>query len=265
LPCGRAQAFPQGDIFTCILRSCCGGKKFGPKKLEPKMGVLMKLRTITVAVCIFTAFPLCAPADSTNDITAVTTREIKLAPPPNNENENISAKVAKPFGKFYIYTDDETKNHFYPSGWMGDAEDIKVSTAAISGKPELGKNCTKIVYAARGKKEWAGIFWQHPAGNWGTKNGGFNLSGASYVTFWARGENGGEKVSEFKMGGLSGKYPDSGTASIGPVKLKKEWSEYKIGLKGKDLRYISGGFCFTALATDNPSGCTFYLADVKYE
>jgi hypothetical protein len=248
----------------------------------------MKLRTITAAICLSMAFPLAALPDSKSDAAAAKTTEIKSASP-GKENENISVKAnaiaepsenigstpakntaetpkgQRPFGKFYIFTDDETKNHFYPSGWMGDSEDIKVSAAYLDDKPELGKTCMRVTYLARGKKEWAGIFWQHPAGNWGTKNGGFNLNGAKYITFWAKGEKGGEKISEFKMGGLSGKYPDSDTAWLGPVKLKKEWAQYKIDLKGKDLRYISGGFCFTVLATDSPSGCTFYMADVKYE
>jgi len=174
-------------------------------------------------------------------------------------------KGPTPFGMFYILSDDEDKNHFAPSGWMGDASDLKVSAAYIDDRPDLGKTCMRVTYLARGKKEWAGIFWQHPAGNWGAMNGVFNLNGAKYITFWARGDKGGEKISEFKMGGLTGKYPDSDTAWLGPIKLKKEWAQYKIDLKSKDLRYISGGFCFTVLATDDPSGCTFYLADVKYE
>jgi hypothetical protein len=164
-----------------------------------------------------------------------------------------------------VLTDDEAKNHFAPTGWMGDAADLKVSAGYIDNRPDLGKTCMRVTYLARGKKGWAGICWQHPENNWGEMNGGFNFTGAQYVAFWAKGEKGGEKISEFKMGGLTGKYPDSDIAWLGPVKLKKDWTEYKIDLKGKDLRYISGGFCFTVLAGDDPSGCTFYLADVKYE
>jgi hypothetical protein len=220
------------------------------------------------AVCLSIAFPLIALAAGDNVVAAAQTSEIKSISPGGSSSAKIilePPKNKKVFGKFYILTDDETKNHFYSSGWMGDSSDLKVSAAYIDGRPELGKTCMRVTYLALGKKEWAGIFWQHPSGNWATKDGGFNLKGASCITFWARGEKGGEKISEFKMGGLTGKYPDSDTAWIGPVKLKKEWAEYKINLEGKDLRYISGGFCFTVLATDDPSGCTFYLADVKYE
>lgn len=178
------------------------------------------------------------------------------------------AKAAAPeeqFHRFYVFSDDDAKNHYVPTGWMGDATDIKISAAYIDDRPDLGKTCLRIIYLARGKKEWAGIYWQNPANNWGSARSGYNLIGAKYLTFWARGEKGGEKISEFKIGGLTGKYPDSDTAWLGPVKLKKEWKQYRIDLKGKDLRYIVGGYCFTVLANDNPSGCTFYLAEVKYE
>jgi hypothetical protein len=47
--------------------------------------------------------------------------------------------------------------------------------------------------------QWGGVVWQHPANDWGDANGGFNLTGAKKLTFWARGEKGGEKVS-FEFG-----------------------------------------------------------------
>jgi len=131
------------------------------------------------------------------------------------------------FKPFYVQSDDTRRNHFVPSGWMGDVSDIKISAAYIDNRPELGKTCLKITYLARGRKEWAGVYWQHPANNWGDRQGGHNLIGAGCLSFWARGEKGGEKISEFKIGGLTGQYPDSDMAWIGPVKLKKDWVQYK--------------------------------------
>jgi hypothetical protein len=173
----------------------------------------------------------------------------------------VSGPIYKPF---YIYSDEKTQNHYYPSGWMGDTEDLKLS-GAYQDDPHLGRTCLRITYLAKGPKEWAGIFWQNPPNNWGTAKGGYNLRGATYLTFWAKGEDGGERVNEFKIGGLSGKYPDSDVAWIGPISLKKKWTQYRILLSGKDLSYISGGFCFTLLRSDNPHGCTFYLAKIRYE
>jgi hypothetical protein len=168
------------------------------------------------------------------------------------------------FKPFYIYSDEKTQNHYYPSGWMGDTQDLKLS-GAYQNDPRLGKTCLRVTYLAKGSKEWAGIYWQNPPNNWGTAKGGYNLSGAAYLTFWARGQDGGERINEFKIGGISGKYPDSDVAWIGPISLKKSWTQYRIKLEGKDLSYINGGFCFTLLRNDNPRGCTFYLNEMRYE
>lgn len=173
----------------------------------------------------------------------------------------IAAPAYKPF---YVYSDEKTQNHYYPSGWMGDTQDLKLS-GAYQNDPRLGKTCLRITYLAKGPKEWAGIYWQNPPNNWGAAKGGYNLRGASFVTFWAKGQNGGERINEVKIGGLTGKYPDSDVAWMGPISLQNEWTQYRLKLAKKDLSYIVGGFCFTLSRSDNPHGCTFYVTEIRYE
>jgi outer membrane protein OmpA-like peptidoglycan-associated protein len=67
------------------------------------------------------------------------------------------------------------------------------------------------------------------------------------------------------MGGLIGPYPDTDSASIGPIKLAKEWTHYTIDLSRKDLRHILGGFAFSLRRAQNPRGATFYLDEIMYE
>jgi len=179
----------------------------------------------------------------------------------------------KPEGKksqnmpFYIYADRSTvANHFIPSGYMGDYGDIKYD----GGSKEdayLGDTCIKIFYngkAAQGAR-WAGIFWQNPANNWGTVDAGYDLSKANKFTFWARGDKGGERIEEFKVGGIMGEFSDSDSATIGPVILNKEWTQYTIDLKGKDMSYLIGGFACSTNVDSNPEGATFYLDEIKFE
>ncbi len=190
--------------------------------------------------------------------------------------------------RFNVYADKTTRdNHYKPSGWMGDYGDLRLDEG-WKENPHSGTTCIKIAYTAEQKQGagWTGIYWQNPANNWGTKAGGYDLSGSykqadsnakaaaegysagghpSKVVFWARGTRGGEVLSEVKIGGITGEYSDSDSASIGPITLTTEWKEYKIDLKGKDLSYISGGFCFSASAADNPSGFTVYFDDIYYE
>lgn len=169
--------------------------------------------------------------------------------------------------EFVVYLDKGAKdNHYIPSGWMGDYGDIKYDGASKED-PYLGDSCIKIIYngkAAQGAR-WAGIFWQQPANNWGTVDAGFDLSKAEKLTFWARGDKGGERIEEFKVGGIMGEFSDSDSAVIGPVVLNKEWAQYTIDLKGKDMSYIIGGFCWATNIDVNPEGATFYLDEIKYE
>ncbi len=171
------------------------------------------------------------------------------------------------FKKFNVYADRSSRdNHYIPSGWMGDYGDIKIDTG-WKENPHGGTTCIKITYTGEQKQGagWCGIYWQNPANNWGMKSGGFDLTGAKKLVFWARGGKGGEVLAEVKTGGITGEYADTDTASIGPLTLTPEWKEYVIDLTGKDLTYISGGFCWAASAADNPDGFTIYFDDIYYE
>jgi hypothetical protein len=168
---------------------------------------------------------------------------------------------------FVVYQDGESrKNHFSPSGWMGDYSDLRIMSSC-KDKPHSGTSCFKITYSAKMAQNagWTGIYWQHPMSNWGDKKGGFNLTGAKKLAFWARGEKGGETITEFKMGGITGEFGDSDMAMMGPVTLTNEWQQYSIDLEGKDLSYVIGGFCFSASKDDNPEGFIVYLDDIAYE
>ena len=168
---------------------------------------------------------------------------------------------------FYIYADRSTAaNHFIPSGWMGDYGDIKYDGASKEDA-YLGDTCVKITYSGQATQgaRWAGIFWQNPANNWGGVDAGYDLSKATKFTFWARGAKGGERIEEFKVGGIMGEFSDSDSATIGPVILNKEWTQYTIDLKGKDMSYIIGGFAWSTNVDNNPEGATFYLDEIKFD
>jgi len=175
--------------------------------------------------------------------------------------------MAYAFEGFDVYTDRwAPNNHFVPSGWMGDYNDVSLNDGWTEDTYS-GKTCIKITYAAKSSQGagWCGIYWQNPANNWGSRDGGFDLTGAKTLKFWARGEKGGEVITEFKIGGITGEYGDSDSTGIGPVVLTKDWKQYTVSLDGTDLSYISGGFCWSASRTNNPEGFTFYLDDIAYE
>ena len=179
-------------------------------------------------------------------------------------------KVAAPsFKPFIVYQDKGSLNRFVPSGYMPTGECL-LQDDHFTEKCAEGKTCIKAQYdveCSRKSRKWAGVYWLSPADNWGDHRGGFNLNGATRLIFWAKGEKGGERIEEFKFGGVGfgREYPDSDTAMIGPVILSNEWREYTIDLRGKNLTYISGGFAWVANSDNNSEVCIFYLDHIHYE
>ena len=154
-----------------------------------------------------------------------------------------------------------TNNHYIASGWMGNAKGTKMEDGCTNN-PHAGKTCLRVEYSDPG--EWAGIVWQDPANDWGDQPGGWNLTGAKKLKFWARGEKGGESVT-FKFGilGADKKVPDSAMGELSEVKLTKEWKEYTIDLEGKDLTRIKTGFVWTLAGRGSP--VVFSLDDIRFE
>ncbi|HET7505241.1 MAG TPA: glycosyl hydrolase family 17 protein, partial [Kofleriaceae bacterium] len=172
---------------------------------------------------------------------------------------------------FYVYDDDGSGcGHYAPSGFMGDVTDLTLNTRN-SEAPFKGRTAIQVVYRPdpRSSRRWAGIYWQDPAGNWGTRDGGFDLSWSTVLTFRARGRNGGEAV-EFFTGGL-GSAKDAYQDSLFPkrttdvVHLTRDWQRYEIDLRGRDLSRVAGGFGLALSAANNPRGAEIFLDEIAYE
>ncbi len=179
-----------------------------------------------------------------------------ITPPPPPPPQTVLPLV--------IFGDAHDK--YGPTGWMGDYTDLTFSDTDTSN-PGEGTKSIKIVYSGDATlgNNWSGIYWQNPNGNWGTvTNGGLNLTGATTIKFLARGQVGGEKV-QFIAGGISGPYPDSFKTVTPVITLTSAWQQYQMSVAGKDLTRVVGGFCCVFNKTDNPSGATFYLDNIRYE
>ncbi|MFC1522629.1 hypothetical protein ACFL6Y_09490 [Elusimicrobiota bacterium] len=187
------------------------------------------------------------------------------SPAPKNASPNTGPKAKS--NVLTLYKDKYYPSRAYlPTGWMGDWGDLNYEDGHSYGV-HSGTTCIRVEYGARMTQGhgWAGIYWQYPQNNWGSyKNGGRNLAKARKLVFWAKGEKGKEVISEFIVGGISGEYPDTDRASIGPVKLTNKWSRYEIKLKRKNLKRISGGFAWAINVSDNPTGAIFYLDDIEF-
>lgn len=160
-----------------------------------------------------------------------------------------------------VYTETDAGMPWIPSGYMGNAGAVKLDPEH-GVEPRSGKACIKVMYKA--DDEWAGVVWQDPPNDWGDAAGGYDLTGAAALEFWARGDRGGEVVSfGFGVLGSDKKHPDSGKGELKAVRLTEQWRRYRVELgKGVDMRRIKTGFFWSVEGKGKP--IAFYLDDIRY-
>ncbi len=161
---------------------------------------------------------------------------------------------------------------YYASGAMGDGEDPGYVQLDTSHGQEChsSPSCIQVIYEI-GSKGWAGVYWQNLESpdcrhqNWGDCPG-LNLTGATHLVFWAKGQNGGERV-QFKAGDIENPekpFHDSFKKSLDFVTLTDEWQRFEIDLSEQNLESVIGAFAWIARKDDNPNGLVFYLDDIFY-
>jgi hypothetical protein len=156
---------------------------------------------------------------------------------------------------------DRARLPYAPSGWMGNAQGLKL-VPDHADRPHAGKSCLRLTYSAG--DGWAGVVWQDPANDWGDVAGGYDLKGAKRLSFWARGEKGGEVVNfGFGLNGPGKKFPDSARLKLDGVTLSRDWKPYTIDLGAADLARIKSGFVCSLAGSGAPT--TFYLDDIVVE
>lgn len=160
-----------------------------------------------------------------------------------------------------IYGASPSEPTYVPTGYMGNTAAIKLDPNSTDS-PRAGAHCLRVDYTA--KDNWGGVVWQFPANDWGDAPGGFNITGAKSVSFWARGARGGEVVS-FAAGLIDAEkhYPDTAKSKLPDVKLTTEWKRYSIDLTNHDLTRLISGFLWTLGGQGQP--VTFYLDDIRIE
>ena len=160
-----------------------------------------------------------------------------------------------------VYEDSFQAMPWVPSGWMGSVESLTLDGDYADQPPYEGSASIRMRY--EGKFGWVGVAWQNPPNNWGDLEGGFDLTGATALELWARGEYGGEKVS-FGVGIIQKDkaHPDSGIRKIDGIRLTREWQRYTIPLKKVDLSSIKTGFVVVMTGRQTP--VTIYLDSIRF-
>lgn len=194
----------------------------------------------------------------------------------------LAARVAENDSLLYVYKDfADGLNHFTQKAWMGsDLSDIPPMNEHAEGTVGVSGIMAELDL---GRHSWGGYMFlngtlaaggSEPACDFGDADAGLDLTGATRLTFYARGETGQETV-EFFAGGLGWQnglpgapYPDStDTISAGNIALTAEWQQYEIDLTGADLSRLACGFGWVTndVSNDGLDTVRFYLDDIRYE
>jgi hypothetical protein len=181
----------------------------------------------------------------------------------------------------YVYKDfADGANRYTQKSWMGDdSADVPEMDEASQG---YGGSTGIKATINLARHTWGGYYFQtgilaagstQPQNDFGSVDGGEDLTGATRLTFYARGAEGGEVV-QFFVGGLGidgaarAQYADStNQISSGFITLSDQWQRYEIALDGADLSRIAGGFGWVAANNANPSRVevAFYLDEIRFE
>lgn len=122
----------------------------------------------------------------------------------------------------------DVQSAFFESSWQGDFSQITipmdlVEDACMTRPPGAVGRCSKWRYtpSAAVAPTWAAVAWVNRADANYTHDPVCLATGATRISFWARGVKGGEIVS---FGG--------GSALEVPITLSDEWREYEVPLEG---------------------------------
>jgi hypothetical protein len=196
---------------------------------------------------------------------------------------------------FDVYSDISAGgNHFEAFGQLPDQFSAVSVFGSCTNQPHSGATCVQCTFTNIMGTNSGGFYFQTgilyngaPLPYFGQSNvansplvitnfTGYNLTGSTGLTFWARGEKGGERI-EFFVGGVgrdaitgtsTNPFPDSmarwpavGTTTL----LTTNWQPFTINLAGQNLTNIMGGFGWYASAAKNINGGVFYLDDIQYQ
>ena len=189
--------------------------------------------------------------------------------------QHLAAEIDRYHSTFDVYTDvGAGGNHFVHRARSGNSVTIDDTH---TGTVHSGATAIRNTFSPATATDWGGWFFQNgvllpgamqPTDNWGTHpDAGYDLRGATSLTFWARGAAGGERVEFFAFGANGGPYGDSAPKVTpgGYVTLQPTWQLYTIPLTGLDLGYIITGFGWVTNAPENGDRpIVFYLDDIRY-
>jgi hypothetical protein len=240
----------------------------------------MLLATLVLSACVASTPPAGSFDDSSasNSTHASTAGQLTSSSAADYFKDNLAALDKT----LYVYRDfADGLNTFTQKAWMGsNSSNVPAMDEAAGAYSGISSIAAELDLT---NHSWGGYMFLNgslaaghtqPVADFGQTDCGLDLSGATKLAFYAKGETGKEQV-EFFMGGMgwdrslrNAQFPDSTQkVSLGTVSLSAEWQRFEIDLTGKDLSRIGCGFGWVTNDVNNPglSLVRFYVDDIHYE
>lgn len=163
---------------------------------------------------------------------------------------------------------------FTPSGYMGDGETL----GQLVG--QVNQNCRKrptgakgdcYVYDYRsGAYGWAGVYWVHPANNWGSRRGR-SIEGAKFHKVRLKvAADPPEALVNFVVGGIADPLlPNRDRVSaITSVRVGGNWTDVELDISGQDFDQVIGALAWSMAFPPDREGndpARLYLDDLVWE
>ena len=183
--------------------------------------------------------------------------------------ENCTSRKDRSSNSTAIVYDEIPLN--YPwTGFMGSDNGSSLQyqgglDVASTVHPYTGTFCAKMSYN-RTREEWIGV-WIQGTGDWNRGPGiGEDLTGATKLTFYARGEQGGEIVTfAYGYSDPSGQHGTTDSShGEQTIRLTPAWDEYSFDLSEEPVSYINGLFMVVIDKESNPEEVVIYIDNISY-
>lgn len=140
---------------------------------------------------------------------------------------------------------------FTPSGYMGDGETL----GQLVG--QVNQNCRKRPFGARGDcyvyayrpgaYGWAGVYWVHPANNWGSRRGR-SIEGSQFRKVRLKvAVDPPDTLVNFVVGGIADPLlPNRDRVSaITSVRANAGWTDVELDISGQDFDQVIGALAWS--------------------
>ncbi|MEQ9453429.1 MAG: tetratricopeptide repeat protein [Phycisphaeraceae bacterium] len=161
----------------------------------------------------------------------------------------------------WVYDEPLTQQIYAPSGHMGETQTTNITIyARDESQPDRG---SFVRISLKPETSWAGIVWQDPPQNWGTRPGGFDLTAATRIVFDARSPQG---HGLFTIG-MGTRANDQHRADTGFIEEQftatREWQTFYLDVSAIDRSRIFSGVVFVVSGTAEQ--VTIDLDRIRYE